>query len=76
MVSYRGNINKFPKAESVQALFSDHNTIRRGQGHLGGSMVEYMPQVMILGSWNQVLHWAPHRNLLLPLPLSVSLMNK
>ena len=31
-------------------------------GHLGGSVVERLPlaQVVIPGSWDQVLHWAPH----------------
>ena len=30
------------------------------QGHLGGSAVEHLPsaQVMILGSWDPVPHWA------------------
>ena len=38
------------------------------KGHLGGSVVERLPlaQVMILGSWDRVLHWAPRRSLLLP----------
>ena len=32
-------------------------------GHLGSSVVEYLPlaQVMIPGSWDQVLHGAPRR---------------
>ena len=32
-------------------------------GHLGGSVIEHLPlaQVMIPGSWDQVLHWAPCR---------------
>ena len=40
-----------------------------------GSVVEHLPlaQVMILGSWIQVL---PVGELLLPLPMSLSLMNK
>lgn len=29
IVAHKGNLNKFPKAESVQALFSDHDTVRR-----------------------------------------------
>ena len=42
--------------------------------HLGGSAVECMPsaQVVIPGSWNQVLHQAP-TFLLLPLPVSLPL---
>ena len=46
------------------------------QGRLGGSVVERLPsaQVVILRSWDRVPHWAPCRELLLPLP--VSLMNK
>ena len=30
-------------------------------GHLGSSVVEHLPfvQVMILGSWDRVLHWTP-----------------
>ena len=30
--------------------------------HLGGSAVEHLPltQVVIPGSWDRVLHWAPH----------------
>ena len=33
------------------------------QGHLGGSVVERLPsaQGVIPGSWDQVLHRAPHR---------------
>ena len=32
-------------------------------GCLGGSVVEHLPlaQVVIPGSWDQVLHWAPHK---------------
>ena len=52
-------------------------------GHLGGSLVEHLPlaQVMILGSWDQVLHQAPHREPASPptyvrASLYVSLMNK
>ena len=32
-------------------------------GHPDGSMVEHLPlsQIMIPGSWDQVLHQAPHR---------------
>ena len=32
-------------------------------GHLSGSVVEHLPsaQVVILGSWDRVLHWAPCR---------------
>ena len=34
-----------------------------GQGYLGGSVVEHLPlaQVVIPGSWDQVLHQASHR---------------
>ena len=45
---------------------------KKRAGHLGGSVVEHLPlaQVMILGSWDQVPHWAPCsvESLLLPLP--------
>ena len=43
-----------------------------GQGHLGGSVVEHLPlaQVVILRSWDQVLHVGSQ---LLPLPVSTSL---
>ena len=43
------------------------------EGHLGGSVVEHLPsaQVVILGSWHQVLHLAPDGSLLLPLPMSL-----
>ena len=50
--------------------------------HLGGPVVEHLPlaQVLIPGSWDQVLHQAPWRKPLLPLPVSaslcMSLMNK
>ena len=42
----------------------------QGLGHLGGSVVEFLPlaQVVILGSWDQGLHGAP-----LPVALSLSL---
>ena len=30
-------------------------------GHLDGSVVEYLAQGVILGSWDQVPHRAPHR---------------
>ena len=56
---------------------------RKLPGRLGGSVVEYLPlaQVMILGSWNQVLHRAPHRESASPsahvsASFFVSLMNK
>ena len=44
-------------------------------GCLGGSVVERLPlaQVVILRSWDQVLHQTPHRSLLLPLPVSLPL---
>ena len=58
-------------------------------GCLGGSVVEHLPlaQVVIPGSWDGVLHWAPHRepaspsacvsaSLSLSLSLCVFLMNK
>ena len=52
-------------------------------GHLGGLVVEHLPlaQVVILGSWDQVLHRSPHREPASPsayvsASLSVSLMNK
>ena len=37
-------------------------------GHLGGSVIERLPlaQVVIPGSWDQVLHQAPHRELASP----------
>ena len=49
---------------------------------LGGIVVEHLPlaQVVILGSWDQVPHQAPHREPASPLPMSlplcVSLINK
>ena len=44
-------------------------------GHLGGSVVECLPsaQVVIPGSWDRVLHQAPGRSQLLPLPMSLPL---
>ena len=52
-------------------------------GHLGGSVVEHLPlaQVVILGSWDRVLHQAPCGKPASPsacvsAPLSLSLMNK
>ena len=51
--------------------------------HLGGSVVKYLPsaQVMIPGSWDQVLHQAPGREPTSPYDyvsasLSVCFMNK
>ena len=57
----------------VGAPFSGQYTSRElgkiylSWGHLGSSVVEHVPlaQVMILGSWNQVLHQAPAGSLLL-----------
>ena len=53
------------------------------QGHLGGSVVEHLPlaQMVILGSWDQVLHQAPHREPASPsayvsATLSLSVMNR
>ena len=53
------------------------------KGHLGGPAVKHLPsaQVVILGSWDQVLHWAPSSKPASPstcvsASLSVSLMNK
>ena len=52
-------------------------------GCLGGSGIEHLPlaQVVIMGSWNQVPHWAPRREPASPsayvsVSLCVSLMNK
>ena len=52
-------------------------------GHLGGSVVEHLPlaQVVILGSWDRVLHQAPCRepaslSAYISASLCVSLMNK
>ena len=54
-----------------------------GMGHLSGSVVEHLPlaQGVNPGSWDGVLHWAPHRELASPsacvsASLSVFLMNK
>ena len=35
----------------------------KNDGHLGGSVIEHLPlaQIVILRSWDGVLHWAPHR---------------
>ena len=53
------------------------------QEHLGGLVVEQLPlaQGVIPGSWDQVLHQAPHREPVSPsacvsASLSMSLMNK
>ena len=53
------------------------------QGCVGGSVVERLPsaQGVILGSWDQVPHWAPLKESSAPsayvsASLSVSLMNK
>ena len=49
------------------------------KGHLGGSVVEHLPvaQVVILESWDRVLHQAPRREPASPSAcVSVSLMNK
>ena len=53
------------------------------KGHLGGSVVERLPlaQVVIPGSWDQVLHQAPQREPASPSAyvsgsLCVSLINK
>ena len=53
------------------------------EGDLGGSVVEHLPsaQGVTLGSWDQVLHWVPHREPASPsacisASLPVSLMNK
>ena len=37
--------------------------VKRELGCLGGTAVGRLPlaQVVIPGSWDQVLHWAPHR---------------
>ena len=45
---------------------------RHYEGHLDGLVVEHLPlaQVMILGSWDRVLHQAPCKELL-PLPMSL-----
>ena len=45
------------------------------KGHLGGSVVEPLPlaQVVIPGSWDQVLHQAPHNSLVVPLPMFLPL---
>ena len=52
-------------------------------GHLGGSVVERLPlaQVVILASWDRVLHQVPHSEPASPsayvsASLSVSFMNK
>ena len=46
-----------------------------GGWHLGGSVVEHLPlaQVMILGSWDRVLLWAPCRGTCFSLCLSLLL---
>ena len=44
-------------------------------GHLGGSVVEHLPLArgVIPGPWYQVPHHAPHREPVLPLPMSLPL---
>ena len=55
------------------------NEKRQNMGCLGGSVVErlLLAQGVILGSWDQVLHQAPHREPASPSAcVSVTLMNK
>ena len=55
------------------------NEKRQNMGCLGGSVVErlLLAQGVILGSWDQVLHQAPHREPASPsASLSESLMNE
>ena len=55
------------RAKSKQKTITKKYTFsffnRNLKGHLAGSMVEHLPlaQVMIPGSWDGVLHQAPHR---------------
>ena len=73
--------------ESLDQLWSIHarNILQNIQknklklGRLGGSVVEHLPlaQVMILGSWDRVPHWAPRGEPTSPSAyVSASLMNK
>ena len=73
------------KNRGLQRSFSNPYMLRTltHRGHLRGSVVERLPsaQVVILGSWDQVSHQAPHGDPASPSAcvsvfLSVSLMNK
>ena len=90
MVEEKTSMSGFPRDFSrTSAVASTPTTLpfqalnNRTQGHLGGSVVERLPlaQVVILGSWDRVLHQAPHGELASPSAyvsafLSVSLRNK
>ena len=59
---------------SLVALIHASNP-RHGGTVMGGSVVERLPlaQVMILGSWDRVLHLGPCREPASPLPMSLPL---
>ena len=73
MPRYPHDLENSPPSSGTQFLYS------KQIGHLGGSAVDCLPsaQVIILGPWYRVPHWAPYRE---PVSssacVSASLMNK
>ena len=64
-------------------ISAEKGCVKKGQagGRLGGSVVERLPltQVVIPGSWDRGLHWAPRRepaSLSADVSASLSLTNK
>ena len=69
-----------PEARILKDGYSNQRARSQGEvlGRLGGSAVEHLPsaQGMILESRDQVPHQLPAWSLFLPLPVSVSLINR
>ena len=49
--------------EMMRCILIPKEQVKTSEGHLGGSVLERLPlaQVLIPGSWDQVLHWPPRR---------------